>query len=611
MNKITSSNNIQFTSLNLLKNPKKKVYQAYAANVLNQEIKDIVKLTKHASSKRISFFNTLAENYNIHNFYRAADKKENSELVTQIYSKIKRPNQLHSYIIKNFSESFETINKIFENTKNSKKNLTFVKKVNELLTDKNKQENTKIITQLLESPFRKKYVKHYDDIKPYLILNKDNPDSVKNLDDMFQNGTFMSELYKNELSERNIKKCWNFQPTDILNADVYYENYSIPLNKVLNSLCENFLITNKSLQNGSDKYVLDIIHTTNKKNADIRQKIINTYGNSSAAMHDVQVAINTLKEINKLFTILDNDKHAKNFVQKSMKNLAYAVSLNDLNDILTGVSTAKLDIFRKNAIRIIAKTTGENRINALKDNIKNPFFETPESLEYKNQAIKMGYCSKPSFTKNIIKYFENYFNVIRSYQIKEIIPELKHTIETTAYDTASTALPKPQPIISKASEKTDKKSMIKESVLDFVSKKLGVKTFDRQKAEFADKATKMRFSMLPEIFSSIADTRKTDRAIGKKRINSSNADALNLYSKINGNNKKLINYMLKKRNADNTRMFEVKEIINTINKAEKKIKVQKETNPNYRARDARKYYNHLYEAKIQQYGKLTKPKTKV
>ena len=611
MNKITSSNNIQFTSLNLLKNPKKKVYQAYAANVLNQEIKDIVKLTKHASSKRISFFNTLAENYNIHNFYRAADKKENSELVTQIYSKIKRPNQLHSYIIKNFSESFETINKIFENTKNSKKNLTFVKKVNELLTDKNKQENTKIITQLLESPFRKKYVKHYDDIKPYLILNKDNPDSVKILDDMFQNGTFMSELYKNELSERNIKKCWNFQPTDILNADVYYENYSIPLNKVLNSLSENFLITNKSLQNGSDKYVLDIIHTTNKKNADIRQKIINTYGNSSAAMHDVQVAINTLKEINKLFTILDNDKHAKNFVQKSMKNLAYAVSLNDLNDILTGVSTAKLDIFRKNAIRIIAKTTGENRINALKDNIKNPFFETPESLEYKNHAIKMGYCSKPSFTKNIIKYFENYFNVIRSYQIKEIIPELKHTIETTAYDTASTALPKPQPIISKASEKTDKKSMIKESVLDFVSKKLGVKTFDRQKAEFADKATKMRFSMLPEIFSSIADTRKTDRAIGKKRINSSNADALNLYSKINGNNKKLINYMLKKRNADNTRMFEVKEIINTINKAEKKIKVQKETNPNYRARDARKYYNHLYEAKIQQYGKLTKPKTKV
>ena len=110
--------------------------------------------------------------------------------------------------------------------------------------------------------------------------------------------------------------------------------------------------------------------------------------------------------------------------------------------------------------------------------------------------------------------------------------------------------------------------------------------------------------MLPEIFSSIADTRKTDRAAGKYRINSSNKDVLDLYLLVNGNNKKYVNYLLKKRNVDNTRMFEVKDIISMIRKAEAKIQQEKKTNPQYRARDARKYYNHLYESKIQQYGKV-------
>ena len=69
--------------------------------------------------------------------------------------------------------------------------------------------------------------------------------------------------------------------------------------------------------------------------------------------------------------------------------------------------------------------------------------------------------------------------------------------------------------------------------------------------------------------------------------------------------------MLKKRNADNTRMFEVKDIIASVRKAEAKIAADKKTNPDYRANDARKYYNHLYEAKLQQYGKIKRPAKQV
>ena len=135
-----------------------------------------------------------------------------------------------------------------------------------------------------------------------------------------------------------------------------------------------------------------------------------------------------------------------------------------------------------------------------------------------------------------------------------------------------------------------------------------MKTFENQREAFVENATKMRYEMLPEIFASIMDTRKADRAVGKYRINSSNKDALKLYTMVNGNNKKFVNYLLKKRNVDGSRMFEVKEIITTLENAEKQIQKQKQNNPEYRAKDVRKYYNHLLESKIQQYGKVTRNK---
>lgn len=151
---------------------------------------------------------------------------------------------------------------------------------------------------------------------------------------------------------------------------------------------------------------------------------------------------------------------------------------------------------------------------------------------------------------------------------------------------------------------------MKDKVVEFVKTKLGEKTFNSQQEEFSKNATKIRMSLLPEIFASIADTRKMDRMIGKTRNQSSNKDALTLYSKINGHNRKFVNYMLKKRNVDNSRMFEVRDIIAILEKAESKIADNKRLNLNYRAKDAKAYYNHLFDAKIEQYGKLKRTKTK-
>ena len=115
----------------------------------------------------------------------------------------------------------------------------------------------------------------------------------------------------------------------------------------------------------------------------------------------------------------------------------------------------------------------------------------------------------------------------------------------------------------------------------------------------------MRLKLLPEIFDSIKETRATDKAVGKLKHNSSSNDAIILYNKINGKNRKVIKYMLQKRNIDNSRMFEVKDIITFLEKAEKNISKQKTVNKGFRAADEKAYFNHIYDSFIQQYGKPT------
>ena len=230
--------------------------------------------------------------------------------------------------------------------------------------------------------------------------------------------------------------------------------------------------------------------------------------------------------------------------------------------------------------------------------IENPFFETKKARESRKSAEKYGFAKPKNFISRAITRLVNDFKIAqyKRLNIVEPKPEIKPIIETPVVEI--------KPEVQKV--KIDPKEEVRKNIFEILTSKLGEKTFAKQREAYGKNATKMRLGMLPEIFSSIADTRKADRAVGKHRINSSNKDALDLYLLINGSNKKYVNYLLKKRNADNSRMFEVKDIISMVKKAEAKIAEDKKINPEYRARDARKYYNHLYEAKLEQYGKAAR-----
>ncbi len=627
--KINLQNNVQFNGrIGLLKTRKfaKRLNNSryMASMILNQNRHDVVNLTRGASEKRISMFDRLVDLYNQRNFYRTGDK-EDSFLVNSIYKNIKKPNSKHISIISRFQGSFEQMNRVFASVKGSSKKLDFARKVNkEILSGTGRVEN-ELLPKLLESENSSYYVENYPKIKSYLYLNRNNKNAVEELDEMVVSKTFNPEVYDEELKRQYIIDSFPFGNTENFNSKIFLENYSKPGAKFVNRMVENFYRMDDIMEAGADKYVADMYKTTTKKNIDFRIQLLNKWYSKYLALDNVYKKSGFLEGLDVLMHLADSDKHIMSYVNKVITepNMVYR-DIAELNEVLTGVSSKKLDIFKKNADNIISITSGEERIKALNENITNPFFETEESKANMNHLIRYGYKKKPSVFSKVSKYLKNVLLEMQDKLTPETrsvyafdIPkaEFRPVKESVKVSAAPAEAPKAEEVIIKSLKpeipvvKENKKTDFAGDVLAFAKTKLGAKTFERQQGAFGLNATKMRLNMLPEIFASIADTRKADRAVGKRRINSSNKDALNLYLKINGNNKKLVNYMLKKRNVDGTRMFEVKDIIAMIDKAEAKIKAEKKLNPNYRARDARRYYNHLQEAKVQQYGKLTRKET--
>jgi hypothetical protein len=170
-----------------------------------------------------------------------------------------------------------------------------------------------------------------------------------------------------------------------------------------------------------------------------------------------------------------------------------------------------------------------------------------------------------------------------------------------------------KPFVPKAPDA--KKLVVINDVNNIIEKTLGSKVLEEQKSIYANNATKMRAGMLPEIFASIKETRAMERANGtfKKHSSVSNEEAVDLYRRINGKNKKLINYMLKKTDAQGNRMFSIRDIRETLADANRSIlEGQRNSTKSNRftAKDERAIYDSILAGKVEEFGKLQTKKVK-
>jgi len=84
---------------------------------------------------------------------------------------------------------------------------------------------------------------------------------------------------------------------------------------------------------------------------------------------------------------------------------------------------------------------------------------------------------------------------------------------------------------------------------------------------------------------------------------SSNRDAARLYELINGKNKKIVRYMLTKTDNNGNKIFDVKQIIDYIEKANEYENSVKKINSKYNAQSSKLYYENLFMDLTQKYGK--------
>ncbi len=125
--------------------------------------------------------------------------------------------------------------------------------------------------------------------------------------------------------------------------------------------------------------------------------------------------------------------------------------------------------------------------------------------------------------------------------------------------------PKPQLLLpAKVKIKRDYKAQklqIQQDAQEIIKSRMkSAKQIAEQSRDYSLKATKMRNQFLNEMFNSVAETRAQQRAQGIKHPKISNADVLEVYSKINGKNKKLFKYLLNSRKENGEREFDLKQI---------------------------------------------------
>lgn len=529
-----------------------------------------------------------------------------------------------------------------------------------------------LMVDVLKSDNADLYSKKFADYKPYFSVHKKDENAVANLDRMVTSGTYDKNFVKREANLNEVFAPYNLGETPVFNAQIVRDNYSQEGQSFLEAFEDLIGATNDSMKAGNDKHVLNMFQTTTKENLDLRRSIMQRYSadkfdNIKNHNYNEKVA-----DLNELFTNIDSDKHAKSYVQKMLKHRDILPKAKSLNTLFNRVSTKKLDIFFENAQNIMGQVHGEKRYEVLNKEITHPLFMTPERAEHIAEMKSIGLKEGLSLKQKIGRVLKNQINKIRysmsedkqakavqanqeqvdmanlRSRMEQFVPSNKSTVTepaVTPVEVKTVEVPKPAvvPVEAKAVEVVEttpvqtvaelqaqpvkkhavrhfnvlkapkapnaKKLAVINDVNQIIEKKLGSKTLADQKRDYAVTATKMRMQMLPEIFESIKDTRAAERAKGIKNPSVSNKDAFELYSKINGRNKKLVNYMLKKRNADGTRTFSFNDVLSTIQQSETKLNKQKYASPKtYKAADGKAYYANLLEAQIQEHGKLQRSK---
>jgi len=588
--------------------------------VTNKILSSII--NNDAPAKRFSFLRKVADAYNAQNFYREKGAKEDPANVLYILKDIKKPQEGHFNIVERSEMNFETMHKIFQKAK-TKESLDFVQTMQRNVLDYG-EDSGKVIIKMLDSKYKEDFIKTPLEYASYIKLNSEKPDCVKSLEKLLDEGKFDRALYDRELSFENLMKRRNVAELVGHNKEYIKANLTDANNKFLKIFGEDFYVYRKDFSEQDTQDLLSIFKSTNGENLKSRIRILEKF------KFDHSQAENTTdtREMRKLFESMDKNSHIRSFVEKALDDNIKIESIENLNEVIAAIPPKKAEIFHKNIARIVRFTTPKERKAVLLSDIENPFYPAKRMNEKHRREIYPAGLTRESKISKWSRYIENQVNIMKYNRmmkdeqeiIEPVIIEKDNIFKTIPQDfiaipeisetvavNAATEFGKLNLVRTLKASPEARRLQVKSDVNDVIKRKLGQKTYERQNEQYSAKATAMRLKLLPEIFDSISASRKLQRSNGI-RPNVENKDAVALYEKIQGKNRKLIRYMLKQTNENNERLFTVKDIIAFINKSETKIAQDKKANPQYRAADAKAYYEELFQNLVSEHGKLKRTK---
>lgn len=580
-------------------------------SVLQMTSAEVQSLTKDNNLSRINFLHNMATIYNARNYMNYTNN-ENIMPVINIYKKVRKVQPEHYDLLKELSLPFEKIEQIFTIAEN--KNPKYIQQVANFYTRIFSQQKAPVSAEsfykIMNSKYSEEIVKNPQKYKSYILLNYKDENFVNNLVKELDEKTFNQALYDKKYNIKSFFSKSFIPETEVLNSHALEDFYSEEGCKLIKNYIKVTRISEQAVLEGNDADILNIYKSTNAKNFELRNSIINNFASrynekpSASTQYKIEG-----KYLSDMFNKLDKDKDAQKFVEHLIKD-KYNISIKDLYVILDTIPAKKLNRFYGNVINIESQTEAKKLANVLLKEIENPFYK---SFQRQNME-KYGYRAKTPYLMKKILEFKNKINQILykkfdepklTLQEQEMLKGIKPEVIQEKSSFASQMEQISQlPIKRPTQTLKARKLAVKNEVNDFIQKHLTQRMFENQKNTYTENATKLKLGLLPEIFRSISETREVDRIVGKTYGSSSKYDAVKLYQKINRNNKKIINYMLKKRNVDGTRMYDVKSILSFITETEKRFAKAQKSNPQLKTGDIKILYNNRYESLVKHYGKV-------
>ena len=510
---------------------------------------------------------------------------ENSELIIgKIFDSIQKPQETHFRLVKNHKYSFNDKEKILSITANHPEKLELLKQLQSLkdLNDYALDLSPETIISILSSDTSQKLSKNFEDFRSYIILNHDKKGFTENL---------INELNKKELSfnpEELTKKLSLIKIRDRsiilreLPLEFLEQNYNMQGFKLLansHQTMENLLPPKgEKLTQKDFEFFKYILNSTTKENYEIRN---NFFINN----HSFQMNKNSNDEILKFFKKLDSDKNFKKIYEYVTKNSA-AISSSPVVELMFYTDSFGSDVIvkkLKNFTRILGSNINgtsnpDEIVDLLSKNLNNKFYITRKQInqakddEYNTRITNMFFGNTKAKIKKAgrILSYEILPKLIGKGEATPVKTKMNYkTYRSTVSEITQEILPQPaknadiQEIMLAAPKikiKRDYKAMrlqITQEGQEIIKKRMRSK---KDYGQNIQRYTKMRNAFLNEMFDSVKETRAQQRSEGIKRPNVSNADVIDLYSKIKGKNQKLVRCLLKQRTADGNREYTVKQI---------------------------------------------------